>query len=283
MNYDVIKTIICDKPITYHPAIAKAVGSVNAGIFLSQLLYWTGKGNDPEWIYKTQKEFEDETALSRREQEGARTILGKLGVLEEKRKGIPARLFYRANIDRLIELLSAQRKREQGADPEADILDCTKPPICDGENRQSNSESTTENTKEGPQNNETIAVPPSFSPSGTAQKRAVKPSLPSPPPPPQITLFFRTIGKKPPKALYQQVIDIIVKKQDQVFMRCCYEEWLVRGYNPQNLKWLTEWYVNGIIPDLGGQQWATERKREAAQKRVEEWSGWVKPAVAAST
>ncbi len=59
-------------------------------IFLSQLMYWTeqklkeGKGEIE--IYKTIKEWEEETGLSRYQQEQARRFLRAAGILTERRK-----------------------------------------------------------------------------------------------------------------------------------------------------------------------------------------------------
>lgn len=98
------------RPLVYRPAIAKAVGSVKAGILVSQLLYWTPKAAKHDgWIYKSQKELYEETGLSRCEQETARDKLKQAGLLDEVRKGIPARLHYKVNMARLCGLLAAKR------------------------------------------------------------------------------------------------------------------------------------------------------------------------------
>jgi len=114
-----IRAILTDRPIAYHPAIAEAVGSATAGIFLSQLLYWTPRAQDKDgWIYKTRDEIRQETALTRWEQEGARKVLRKAGVLKEKRQGIGNVLYYRVDIEALVRLLG---KEERGqSDPEDD-------------------------------------------------------------------------------------------------------------------------------------------------------------------
>ncbi len=109
MNKNAILVLLGDRPVAYHPLLAKALGSVEAAVWVSQLLYWTGKEADPEgWIYKTQAEWEDETGLSRRNQETARRNLGEegKGVLEEALKQMPARLHYRLNLDKLADILS---------------------------------------------------------------------------------------------------------------------------------------------------------------------------------
>ena len=71
------------QPVAFHPVLASAAGGATAGLFLSQLFYWTGKGEHPGgWIYKDWKEWEGETCLTQDEQRGARRKLEKLGVIE---------------------------------------------------------------------------------------------------------------------------------------------------------------------------------------------------------
>src|SRR4051794_32690648 len=56
-----------------------------AGAYIRQLVFWDGKGRDPEgWIYKSENEMELEIGLSRRQQRGARKVLTSYEVLEEK-------------------------------------------------------------------------------------------------------------------------------------------------------------------------------------------------------
>jgi len=113
---EILLKILQDRPVAYHPDIAKALGSVKAGVFISQILYWTGKGENKEgWIYKTQNEMYKETALSRREQENARKIARKLGILEEKKRGIPQRLYFRINFEKLGELLLSYYQNNKNA------------------------------------------------------------------------------------------------------------------------------------------------------------------------
>jgi len=103
---EILWSILQDRPVAYHPDLARAVKSVSAGIFLSQLLYWYGKqANNDGWIYKTQAEMEEETGLTRREQETARRILKERRIIEEKREGLPARIYYKINFDMLCEIM----------------------------------------------------------------------------------------------------------------------------------------------------------------------------------
>ncbi len=96
-----------------------------AGVYVRQLVFWDGKGMDPDgWIYKSEDEMENETGLRRRAQREARKVLTSSEVLEEKRKGVPCRLFYRVNLEKLAEVLEApgstlnQWKRGTKKDPE---------------------------------------------------------------------------------------------------------------------------------------------------------------------
>lgn len=97
-----IFSILGDRPVAYHPKLAKAVGGVKQAVFICQFLYWHGKGADGDgWIYKSQAEIEEETGLSRYEQETVRKTLGKLEVLNEKLAGLPATLHYRLDFENL--------------------------------------------------------------------------------------------------------------------------------------------------------------------------------------
>lgn len=95
------------RPITFYPSISKAIGSVKAGVFLSNFLYWEGlqSADNDGWIYKEMSEIFQETALTRNEQESARKRLRDLGILTEKKKGIPPRTYYCFNWQKMDEIL----------------------------------------------------------------------------------------------------------------------------------------------------------------------------------
>ena len=130
-----IEAILTDRPIAYHAVLAKAVGSATAGIFLSQLLYWTPRAHDKEgWIYKTQKDIYEETALTRWEQESARKVLrkagstpGRTGVLEEKRAGVPSRLYFRINMAAIVQLLGADLNKSSEDNEEPELVEPDHP------------------------------------------------------------------------------------------------------------------------------------------------------------
>lgn len=91
---------ILSPPIAFHRCLVRVTGSVNAALMLSQALYWTPRTKNPEgWFYKSQKDWEEETGLSRREQDTARKELRNKGLVEEQLKGVPATLYYRVCFD----------------------------------------------------------------------------------------------------------------------------------------------------------------------------------------
>lgn len=119
---------ILDRPIAFQrPFVALGAG-ITGALMLSQAVYWARRGsNEAGWFFKTQVEWEEETGLRRAEQETARKRLLGMGVLEEDRRGIPAKLFYRVNFDKLEELLIQHCNRNQ---------DCGNPAIKDAGTQQ---------------------------------------------------------------------------------------------------------------------------------------------------
>lgn len=117
--------------VVYRPLLARALGSPTAALYLCQALYWQqiqGVGN---WWYKlrdaernsageivppshpSRQSWEWELGLSRSEQESARKLLRHFSLLEERKAGIPARLYYRVNCERLEAFLLANQDRGQ--------------------------------------------------------------------------------------------------------------------------------------------------------------------------
>lgn len=99
------------RQIAYPPVIAKATGSVKLTIMWQQIHYWSDKTQDPEgWVYKTREHMFEETGLSRKEQETARDLGMKLGVLESKVKGTPPVVHYRVNEDKMAAVIEKYLK-----------------------------------------------------------------------------------------------------------------------------------------------------------------------------
>jgi len=102
------------RPVAYQPSLTLLPGvSVQAAIFLSQALFL---GNTPTaqkrggWFWKEQQgdcdSWEAETGMSAKQQVTARRQLVAIGVLEEKRQGVPAKTWYRVDCERLAQLLA---------------------------------------------------------------------------------------------------------------------------------------------------------------------------------
>jgi hypothetical protein len=150
--YDVLRRVLSDRPIAFHPELARAFGGINEALFFQQIAYWSDKGDDPEWIYKSQVELEHETCLSAYQQKQARDHLKRLGVLQDARRGVPARLYYRIDWDATFRFLETVNL-DSGADPrfqETENLDSEEPASKAAGNLRSISESTAETTPERP-------------------------------------------------------------------------------------------------------------------------------------
>ena len=77
-----------NRVVGYSPDLARSVGGATTGLYLSQLLFLSDKGHNPEgWVYKSEAEMARETGLTKREQQTARRKLLSLGVIAIMRGG----------------------------------------------------------------------------------------------------------------------------------------------------------------------------------------------------
>lgn len=139
MSYDeAIRDLLeGSRTIGFNSKLARAVGGPLAGLFLQQLMFWSQFSEDG-WVFRTQDELEEETALTRRNQETARTQLKKLDLIEEKYEGIPRRLHYRVLWPNLRPALKSCDSAIQG---------CSVPPYKDGGFVHANNEREYEKSK----------------------------------------------------------------------------------------------------------------------------------------
>src|SRR3954466_1195057 len=101
------------KIVAYRMDYGQALGNANAALFLSQATYYSGISKARNgWFWKTMGEWEEELALSRREQETARAKLKTHGLISEQLRGNPRRLFFRVNTRRVAAFLE-ERERER--------------------------------------------------------------------------------------------------------------------------------------------------------------------------
>ena len=125
--------------ILYQPGFGIIFG-VNAGILLSQLLYWHGKGKKRPWTYKTIEDMYKETGLSITKQKLAIKVLVDNEVLEVKLKGVPATRHFKVNTQRLNEILPSLKKTCK--------LDYPNPPNYYAQNKQTITKITRQTTTE---------------------------------------------------------------------------------------------------------------------------------------
>jgi len=111
--------LLLGRPIAFFPRLVPLTESAKATVMLGQLVYWTRHGSEitssAGWFYKTAEQWRRETGLSLREQRSARGDLMSLGVLEERRDGMPAKLFYRLDLERLDRVLHRLPGHSAGA------------------------------------------------------------------------------------------------------------------------------------------------------------------------
>ncbi|MFA0036475.1 hypothetical protein AB4423_06990 [Vibrio chagasii] len=118
---------------------------------LSQAIYWSRRTNASGYFYKTQAEWEDETGMTRRELDTARKKLRDLGILEEKKQGVPCRIFYKINEPNLI----AQLRHSSLAECAKQCS--TNAPTCAAQKRQTKTE-TTQRLPETTNNKDHVSV-----------------------------------------------------------------------------------------------------------------------------
>lgn len=98
------------RPVLYIGGLGTVFG-LQAGVLLSQLLYWSSKGARKDgFIYKTEKEITAELGLTRTQQETAIRKLTELGVINYKLAQVPARKHFKVNMQRLHEVIPSLKE-----------------------------------------------------------------------------------------------------------------------------------------------------------------------------
>lgn len=159
---------IGDGHVRFYPQLCTVLGNSNATLFACLFIGWTGSQKDPDgWIYKTQSQIEEETGLTRTEQQTARKTLTGKGFMEEKHKGIPCQLHYRVNLAAInsawgIYKLNKQNQQNSG-NPQTRTQKkskqvCRKGPNLSVEKYCANTSTTTENTHKTTTTDEFVVV-----------------------------------------------------------------------------------------------------------------------------
>jgi hypothetical protein len=101
-----VKDLLPNRVVGYSPDLARAVGGATIGLFLSQLLFLSDKGHNPEgWVYKSEQEMGRETGLSKREQQTARRKLLSLGAIAIMRGGFRNTYHFKVIWERLYQVI----------------------------------------------------------------------------------------------------------------------------------------------------------------------------------
>jgi len=134
------------KPIAFYPQLSIELGDIPSAIYYQQLYYWSDKGKRNDgWFYKTVKEMEDETTLSRYQQDKARKTLLRRGFIEAKKmmaNGSPT-YHYRCLV--MMDFMISKGKFRTA---KTSSSKCKKLTVPTAKIRNSITENTTENTTE---------------------------------------------------------------------------------------------------------------------------------------
>ncbi len=242
-----MKTIeLLDRPIAYHRVFVTLVGSVKGAIMLSQAMYWQNRAKQTDgWWYKTAQEWEDETGLTRREQEKARKDCEKF--LETDLRDSPARLYWRVNDDVLMAALFVQ-KGETSFDKRVKLVSTKR------ENSNRKAETTTETTAK---DSAAVAAPPP----GELRKHQA------------IQAYRDRAHLYPPETWLRNVIDVVGEAPEQIErFKALVDSWIGRGYNPRNIAGMLDAFQAGGLPkQVGGRNGTRPIDNEGESDAANEW------------
>jgi hypothetical protein len=136
-----VKDLLPNRIVGYSPDLARAVGGATIGLFLSQLLFLSDKGANPEgWVYKSEAEMSRETGLTKREQQTARRKLLALGVIQIVRQGFKFTYHFKVIWERLYQVIEKFQQRQNVPTEKTEPLQnvstepaqnvATQPPEC---------------------------------------------------------------------------------------------------------------------------------------------------------
>jgi hypothetical protein len=108
-----VKDLLPNRVVGYSPDLAQMVGGATIGLFLSQLLYLSDKGHNPEgWVYKSEAEMGQETGLTKREQQTARRKLLSLGVIAIMRGGFRNTYHFKVIWEKLYQVITGSQQTQ---------------------------------------------------------------------------------------------------------------------------------------------------------------------------
>ena len=261
-------TKILGSPIAFHRCLAELAGSVTSGLMLSQAVYWTGKTKDPQgWFWKTQDEWFEETMLSRKEQESARRRLREI-VFEgkslwcEQLRGVPAKLYYRVDMDILECLLTADQHVQNGqaSMPEMDILESPKRASKQAQNghtfllAETTSETTTETTSESVSAREALVISQETTPARPHTPQGIDP----------VAIALEAFPAMP--IYHQETIEGAGITQSHLWRKAV-EDWKANRYSARNITGLVDSYYRLEKQEAREKEYQTNAKNGNGHKR----------------
>jgi hypothetical protein len=126
-----VKDMLPNRVVGYSPDLARAVGGATIGLFLSQLLFLSDKGVNPDgWIYKSEAEMGQETGLSKREQQTARRKLLSLGVIVIMRGGWKNTYHFKVIWEKLYQVIAGvQRPQNVSTEKSESVQNVATEPV----------------------------------------------------------------------------------------------------------------------------------------------------------
>jgi hypothetical protein len=136
-----VKDMLPNRVVGYSPDLARIVGGATTGLFLSQLLFLSDKGANPDgWVYKSEAEMGKETGLTKREQQTARRKLLALGVITIMRGGWKNTYHFKVMWERLYQVITGSLQTQNVSTGKVEPLQtvptepvqnvATQPPEC---------------------------------------------------------------------------------------------------------------------------------------------------------
>jgi hypothetical protein len=108
-----VKDMLPNRVVGYSPDLARIVGGATIGLFLSQLLFLSDKGANPDsWVYKSEAEMGKETGLTKREQQSARRKLLALGVIAIMRGGFRNTYHFKVIWEKLYQVIAGFQRTQ---------------------------------------------------------------------------------------------------------------------------------------------------------------------------
>lgn len=107
-QHEAMKRVLTSPVAYYYPMLGRICESMKAGLFLSIAMVRSQEAHDSEgWFCQSCERWTEELCLTRTEQQTARRLLRQRGFLHERTAGIPRRLYFRVDLDAIIEAVSA--------------------------------------------------------------------------------------------------------------------------------------------------------------------------------